>query len=142
MKDYEKICFLLKKAQHYKSIRLIDYFKKHEKGAGTILASNIFYFTLLDKIVMKDIGQNWIIKPKGGLTVNKSIKEWLEQINCNFLLEYSSISTLRTVLVSFNKCELIHIDQYNRMFIKYPVDGVLLSPGAAAKEILKKIRTK
>lgn len=128
-----KIYFLLKENQYQEKINLIEHFKKNIKGSGTISFANIFYFTLLEESLKNNNVSNWLEPPRHGLTGLKSVMDWLKLINCESLLKYASISTIRNVLVSFKKSGLIKIDERNKLFLKYPINNKMLSIEEAAE---------
>lgn len=138
--NFKEISHLLRVSQDKEFVKIIDFFKLNNSGVGTILATKDMYFTLLDKLLNKESGKGdayWVMKPSGTSKGNL-IYKWLCDINLDYLVQYSSKTTLRRAFSCLHKSGLLHIDKYNRLHIKYPVDGKLLSPKFAATAILAK----
>lgn len=137
--NFKEIAFLLRGSQYDKNVRLINYFKKYSKGVGTVAATKDLYFSMLDKSLDKASGNgdaNWIEKPNRGIATPNFIKEWILHIGFEGLLEYFSKSTLRDAFGCLYKSELIYMDNFNRVYMKYPVNNKMLSPKFAAVAIL------
>lgn len=138
--NFKEIAHLLRISHGEDFVNIIQFFKFRNKGVGTILATKDLYFSLLDKTLDKkssDGDAYWIKKPKGTVRVDL-IADWIKEINLEHLLLYSSKTTLRNAFGCLHKSGLLHIDEFNRVFIKYPVDGKMLSPKFAAVAILSK----
>lgn len=139
--NFKEINHILRTHQNEKFVNIISFFKNKNKGLGTILATKDLYFSLLDKVLNKKDGDGdafWLPKPKNGLSRPESIYSWLSVIDLVYLTQYSSKTTLKNAFSCLYKSGLIYIDEYNRIHIKYPVDGKFLSPKFAAIAILSK----
>lgn len=142
--NFKEMSHLLRVSQNEDFVNIVDFFRLHAKGVGTILATKDMYFSLLDKLLSKKNGTGdayWIIKPKG-MSKGILIYKWLEDIGLGYLIQYSSKTTLRNAFNCLYKSGLFTIDEFNRLHIKYPVDGKLLSPKFAATAILAKKKKK
>lgn len=136
--NFKEVAFLLRQSQNIESVNLIGHLKKHSKTKGIICAAQLLYFSLLDKSLNMPDGNNdanWIIKPKSFALPN-AIRDWMVEIELEYLLEYFAKSTYKDGLIVLKKSGLIFVDQRNSIHIKFPVSGKMLSPKFAFISIL------
>jgi len=104
-------------------------------------SAKILYIRLLSKSVDTGEGQRWMLKPKHGVSRAKSIEQWLSNdrgvtaMNSKDLLGYYRPSTYRDALSIMIESGLVIVDDFNRMFLKYPIGEKLLSLEYAVKSI-------
>ena len=115
------------------------------KGSGARAATLMLYKRLVLFATNSANDQRWIVKP---LSIKKisDVEAWLQDtskigICSSDLLNFFKPSTYRDSLVFLVKEGLVTIDRFNRMHVKYPFDGKMLSlkyAEVAMKSSLKK----
>ena len=119
------------------------------KGSGARAATLMLYKRLVLFASNTANEQRWIVKP---LSIKKitDVEDWLKDtskigISSSDLLNFFKPSTFRDSLVFLVKEGFVTIDRFNRMHVKYPFDGKMLSlkyAEVAIKSSLKKPVTK
>lgn len=103
-------------------------------------SAKILYTRILARSIDTKSKQRWILKPKNGVSRAESIEKWLSDdepsaMCSKDLLSFYRPSTYRDALAILISSKLIFIDEFNKMFLSYPVDGKLLSLEYAVKSI-------
>ena len=104
-------------------------------------SAKLLYIRLLARSVDTIKEQRWILRPKHGISRAKSIEQWLSNedgassMMSKDLLRYYRPSTYRDSLSILIDSGLVIIDDFNRMFLRYPIRKKLLSLEYAIKAI-------
>lgn len=118
-----------------------DFNKIFSNMKGQKAALRMMYMRLVAKATDSSNGkERWLLKPNGGFTRTCNIEKWMRsnekyEMDSADLLEYFKASTYRTVFTIMVKEGLIHIDSFNRLTVRYPVNGKMLSLEYAIKAI-------